>query len=94
MLIFNYLKDHNAKIKAFYDSYDSLSFFGKALWWLMFVNWTVMALALLLLLVSAVAWNFCDGCSLFFWISLGFAAVVFAPWLIMGFVNSIKDYLE
>ena len=93
MIIFNWLKDKNkdGKIRKFYDSYETLGTFGKILWWIMFINWIPMAASLALLLSAAIAWNFNDNCSTFFWVSLCITAVVFMPWIISGFVNSLRE---
>lgn len=93
MVVFNWLKNRNkvGKIANFYDSYETLGFFGKLLWWVMFVNWIPMALSLALLLASAIAWNFSDDCSTFFWVSLCITGIVYVPWLVSGIVNSIRE---
>lgn len=93
MIIFNWLKDRNknGKIRKFYDSYETLGVFRKMLWCIMFINWIPMGISLVLLLASAIAWNFNDDCSTFFWVSLCITGAVYVPWIVSGFVNSLRE---
>jgi hypothetical protein len=95
MLIFEYLKKKSlkGKIGTFYRDYEKLNFFKKMLWWIMFINWIPMVLSLVFFLGTTIAWNFVD-CGTLFYISLGCVIVVFLPWLVSGFVNSIREYRD
>lgn len=92
MIIFNLIKDKrpNGKIAKFYNSYENLNWFGKAIWHIIFVNWIPMAVSVVFLLVCSILWNFIE-CGTLFYVSLGFVGVVFLPWIIWGILSIIND---
>lgn len=92
MITFNYLAEKNpeGKLAKFYYKYEELNWFLKVLWHIIFVNWIPMALSVANLLGAGIAWNFIE-CPGWFWSALGIVAVVFIPWVTIGFINSIKE---
>lgn len=92
MLIFNYLRTKNVdgKIAKFYYGYEGLNWFQKIIWHIIFVNWIPMTLSVANLLSAGIAWNFIE-CPGWFWSALGIVAIVFIPWIVIGFINSIKE---
>ena len=95
MLIFNFIakKRPGGTIGRFYRNYDNLKWFKKMLWRIMFINWIPMVFSLVFFLGTTIAWNFVD-CGTIFYISLGCVIAVFLPWLVSGFVNSIREYRD
>ena len=95
MITFNLIKEKHpkGKLARFYNNYPVLNPFEKALWYLLFVNWIPMVASIALLLIAGICWNFVE-CPGFFYTSLAITGLVFLPWIVSGFVNSIKEHTK
>lgn len=97
MITFNLIrkKRPNGKIAKFYNNYESLNLFGKALWHIIFVNWIPMVASIALLLIAGICWNFVE-CPGFFYTALSLVGVTFLPWIVYGFSSIFRkeDILE
>ena len=97
MITFNLIrkKRPNGKIAKFYNNYENLNWFQKALWHIIFVNWIPMVASIALLLIAGITWNFVD-CPGFFYTALSLVGVTFLPWIVYGFSSIFRkeDILE